>query len=280
MIVDLLRNDAGRVAEFGSVRVERLFEVERYETVHQMTSTIRARAAAGRGAGGRLSRALSLRLRHRRAQGAHDARSSASWRPVAARRRTAARSASRRRARRCSASASARCCWTRAAGDGGAGRGQRHHLRQRRGRPSTASAGEGRLRPPRARRLPRCWRRCCGSRRADGSCWTATWTASPPPPRYFGFRVRRGGCRRARLAAPAPPAFDRAPMRVAAAAGPGRVDGVEARAARRLGRAGARRRRGGAGGQPRSPALPQDHAPRASTSAAPPPAPTATTCCW
>ena len=47
MIVDLLRNDAGRVAEFGSVRVDRLFEVERYETVHQMTSTLHARTRPG-----------------------------------------------------------------------------------------------------------------------------------------------------------------------------------------------------------------------------------------
>jgi para-aminobenzoate synthetase / 4-amino-4-deoxychorismate lyase len=47
MIVDLLRNDAGRIAEFGGVRVERMFEVERYPTVHQMTSTIRARTRPG-----------------------------------------------------------------------------------------------------------------------------------------------------------------------------------------------------------------------------------------
>ena len=47
MIVDLLRNDLGRIARPGSVEATRLFDIERYETVWQMTSTIRARTAAG-----------------------------------------------------------------------------------------------------------------------------------------------------------------------------------------------------------------------------------------
>ncbi|MBY0571019.1 MAG: chorismate-binding protein, partial [Burkholderiaceae bacterium] len=43
MIVDLLRNDLGRIADIGSVQVPQLFEVNRFSSVLQMTSTIHAR---------------------------------------------------------------------------------------------------------------------------------------------------------------------------------------------------------------------------------------------
>ncbi|HET6719358.1 MAG TPA: aminodeoxychorismate synthase component I [Rhodocyclaceae bacterium] len=51
MIVDLLRNDLARIAETGSVKVDRLFEVEPWPTVWQMTSTISASARPGVGLG-------------------------------------------------------------------------------------------------------------------------------------------------------------------------------------------------------------------------------------
>ena len=46
MVVDMFRNDLGRVAEVGSVTVPRLFSVERYPNVWQMTSDVRARSMA------------------------------------------------------------------------------------------------------------------------------------------------------------------------------------------------------------------------------------------
>jgi para-aminobenzoate synthetase/4-amino-4-deoxychorismate lyase len=49
MIVDLMRNDIGRIAEIGSVSVTDLFTVETFQTLHQMTSGVRATLKEGVG---------------------------------------------------------------------------------------------------------------------------------------------------------------------------------------------------------------------------------------
>src|SRR5215212_2174775 len=46
MIVDMIRNDLGKIAEVGSVHVPCLFEMERYPTLWQMTSTVTAKTNA------------------------------------------------------------------------------------------------------------------------------------------------------------------------------------------------------------------------------------------
>lgn len=51
MIVDLMRNDIGRIAEIGSVKVTDLFTVETFKTLHQMTSGVRATLKKGVGTG-------------------------------------------------------------------------------------------------------------------------------------------------------------------------------------------------------------------------------------
>lgn len=49
MILDLLRNDISRIAEIGSVKVPDMFTIETFATLHQMTSSVRAKLKPGIG---------------------------------------------------------------------------------------------------------------------------------------------------------------------------------------------------------------------------------------
>ena len=116
MIVDLLRNDLGRISRPGSVTWADVFQVERYETVWQLTTTVSAELdaehRAGRASSAGCSRADRSRARRRSARW----RSSASSRTRLAGSTAARWATSRRRAPGSptpgSTSRSARSRWT------------------------------------------------------------------------------------------------------------------------------------------------------------------------
>ncbi len=115
MIVDLLRNDLGRVSRIGSVEVTDLFTVETYRSVHQMTSGITAELRSDMGLTRHAAGAVPVRLGHRRAEGArHGDHPRARGRGTAAS-IPAPSAISRRRATPSSTSPSAPWCSTRPA---------------------------------------------------------------------------------------------------------------------------------------------------------------------
>ena len=72
MLVDLGRNDVGRVSRFGSVKVDKLMFVERYSHVMHIVSSIEGRAAAGAYRSRRAARLLPCRHAERCAESSRD----------------------------------------------------------------------------------------------------------------------------------------------------------------------------------------------------------------
>ena len=71
MILDMVRNDLGRVSRTGTIHVPSLFAVEPYRTVWQMTSIVQGLAAARHVTRPDHAGGLPGRLHHRRAQAPH-----------------------------------------------------------------------------------------------------------------------------------------------------------------------------------------------------------------
>ena len=72
MITDLLRNDLGKVCEYGSVQVPELVRLERYAHVQHLVSTVAGRLRGDADAFFRLRLVLSGRQRDRRAENSRD----------------------------------------------------------------------------------------------------------------------------------------------------------------------------------------------------------------
>ena len=79
MIVDLVRNDLGRVCDFGSVEVPDLLALEHHPGLVHLVSTVRGRLRPGRGLGGCHRRHVPTGLGHRRARSSPPSITSPLW---------------------------------------------------------------------------------------------------------------------------------------------------------------------------------------------------------
>ena len=113
MLVDLARNDVGRVAKFGTVHVDELMTLERYSHVMHLTSQVSGELRRRQDADRRAARHAAGRHGERRAEGAGDgdhrrARAGEAWartRASSATSTSAATSTRRSRSARCSSGA-------------------------------------------------------------------------------------------------------------------------------------------------------------------------------